>query len=96
MSTVRLPTQGDRIEELQQQLAIQPDDAALKAWLGEPVSYLYKHSSAFGGGEFWSHRTTHNGVAALETKALYSPKELKLTSNHPRKRPSSQSQFQSS
>lgn len=58
-------------------LAIQPDDAALKAWLGEPVSYLYKHYSAFGDDVFWSHRPNHQGVAALETKALYSPKELK-------------------
>lgn len=58
-------------------LAIQPDDAALKAWLGEPVSYLYKHASAFGYGEFWSHRQNHNGVTAIESKALYSPKLLK-------------------
>ena len=58
-------------------LAIQPDDAALKAWLGAPVSYLYKHYSAFGDDVFWSHRPNHQGVAALETKALYSPKELK-------------------
>ena len=58
-------------------LAIQPDDSALKAWLGAPVSYLYKHYSAFGDDVFWSHRPNHQGVAALETKALYSPKELK-------------------
>ena len=62
---------------LRESLAIQPDDAALKAWLGEPVSYLYKHASAFGYGEFWSHRQNHNGVTAIESKALYSPKLLK-------------------
>ena len=72
-------TESDNEEMLKivKALAIQPDDAALKAWLGEPVAYLYKHSSAFGTGDFWSHRPTHQGVAALETKALYSPMELK-------------------
>lgn len=60
-----------------QALAIQPDDAALKAWLGEPHSYLYKFNSEFGDGTFWSHRPTHNGADALETIPLYKPKELK-------------------
>lgn len=64
-------------ELVQRALDIQPDDSALKAWLGEPVSYLYKHASAFGYGEFWSHRQNHNGVTAIESKALYSPKLLK-------------------
>ena len=64
-------------ELVQRALDIQPDDSALKAWLGEPVSYLYKHASAFGYGEFWSHRQNHNGVTAIESKALYHPKELK-------------------
>lgn len=66
-----------RVLQVRKALAIQPDDSALKAWLGEPVSYLYKHYSAFGDGVFWSHRPNHQGVAALETKELYHPKGLK-------------------
>jgi len=65
-------------------LAIQPDDSALKAWVGEPVSFLYKHNSGFGDGHFWTHRPTHNGVTALETKALYSPKPSPPSSLLPR------------
>ena len=63
--------------DLHDALAIQPDDSALKAWLGEPRSYLYKFNSEFGGGTFWSHRPTHNGNAALESIPLYSPKGMK-------------------
>lgn len=59
-----------------QALAIQPDDSALKAWLGEPRSYLYKFNSEFGDGTFWSHRPTHNGQNALESIPLYAPKGL--------------------
>ena len=72
-------TEADNEEMLKivKALAIQPDDAALKAWLGEPHSYLYKFNSEFGDGTFWSHRPTHNGADALETIPLYKPKELK-------------------
>ena len=63
--------------DLHEALAIQPDDAALKPWLGEPYSYTYRHNSEFGDGTFWSHRPTHNGNTALESMPLYSPKGLK-------------------
>jgi len=60
--------------DLHDALAIQPDDSALKVWLGEPRSYLYKFNSEFGDGTFWSHRPTHNGNTALEAIPLYAPK----------------------
>jgi hypothetical protein len=62
---------------LRKALAIQPDDSALLAWLGEPRSYLYKFNSEFGDGVRWSHRPTHNGSNALETIPLYAPKGMK-------------------
>jgi hypothetical protein len=37
----------------------------------EPVSYQYKHNSAFGDGVFWSHRPSHNGQDAIESMPLY-------------------------
>jgi hypothetical protein len=58
-------------------LAIQPDDSALKAWLGEPRQYLYKFNSEFGNGTFWSNRPTHNGQNALESIPLYAPKGMR-------------------
>ena len=61
----------------QMALAIQPDDSALKEWLGEPRSYLYKFNSEFGSGTFWSNRPTHNGQNALESIPLYAPKGMK-------------------
>jgi len=63
--------------DLHDALAVQPDDSALKSWLGEPRSYLYKFNSGFGDGTFYSHRPTHNGNAALESLPLYAPKEMK-------------------
>ena len=32
-----------RVLQARKALAIQPDDAALRAWLGEPVAYLFQH-----------------------------------------------------
>lgn len=51
-------------------LAIQPDDAALKAWLGEPVAWTNPKHDYF-------ERTTPSTVFGSHTIPLHSPKELK-------------------
>ena len=49
----------------QEALAIQPDDSALKAWLGEPVGII-----EFGG--FWLNE--NNEVKVQDGTPLYAPK----------------------
>lgn len=43
----------------------------------EPRSYLYRHNSAFGDGDIWSHRPLHNGKDAIESLPLYKARRLK-------------------
>ena len=52
-------------------LAIQPDDAALKAWLGAPVAYRHLHEDGY---EYYDAPT---GEDCDGCEPLYSPKELK-------------------
>lgn len=51
-------------------LAIQPDDAALKAWLGEPVAYMNPYGGIVTKPSTGLEQTTY-------TIPLYSPKGLK-------------------
>lgn len=59
-------------------LAIQPDDSALKAWLGEPAAFIGTHHGGIKGGDyrklFWS--STVDGWVH-EFEPLYAPKGLK-------------------
>lgn len=43
----------------------------------EPRAYLYRHNSAFGDGNFWSHRPLHNGKDAIESLPLYKGRRMK-------------------
>lgn len=56
-------------------LAIQPDDNALKAWLGEPVRYLYQIHNCYGV-PVWIDNYPRYGETVLETLPLYAPKGM--------------------
>ena len=55
-------------DNAEEALAIQPDDSALKAWLGEPVGII-----EFGG--FWLNE--NNEVKVQDGTPLYAPKGMK-------------------
>lgn len=57
-------------------LAIQPDDSALRAWLGEPVRYLYQIHNCYGV-PVWIDNYPRYGETVLETLPLYAPKVMK-------------------
>ena len=61
---------SSQYEVCRQSLAIQPDDAALKAWLGEPVAWLEGNPEGL-----WFVAYSKNDKAPQ--KPLYSPKGLK-------------------
>jgi len=54
-------------------IAIQPDDAALRTWLGEPVGEVKKHTGSLKDMAIivWTGQQPEEGTK------LYSPKELK-------------------
>ena len=56
-------------------LAIQPDDAALKAWLGEPVAWEF--TDAFGTHYTDDQRDWMDTPGIESVTPLYSPKDLK-------------------
>ncbi len=61
------------VEAAKEALAIQPDDSALKAWLGEPIGEVKKHTGSLKDMAIivWS------GEQPAEGTKLYSPKGLK-------------------
>ena len=68
-------TEADNEEmlKLEEALAIQPDDSALKTWLGEPIGEVKKHTGSLKDMAIivWS------GEQPAEGTKLYSPKGLK-------------------
>ena len=60
-------------EVIKKALAIQPDDSALKAWLGGPVGEVKKHTGSLKDMAIivWTGQQPEEGTK------LYSPKELK-------------------
>lgn len=68
-------TEADNEEMLKlvKALTIQPDDSALKAWLGEPAGEVKKHTGSLKDMAIivWS------GEQPAEGTKLYSPKGLK-------------------
>lgn len=60
-------------EDFEKALAIQPDDSALKTWLGEPIGEVKKHTGSLKDMAIivWS------GEQPAEGTKLYSPKGLK-------------------
>ena len=67
--------------DLHDALAIQPDDRALKAWLGEPTAYLFQHEDT---GRTMCVETQQlewnfekNNPRLFNCGPLYSPKLLK-------------------
>ena len=62
-----------RVLQVRKALAIQPDDDALKAWLGEPIGEVKKHTGSLKDMAIivWS------GEQPAEGTKLYSPKGLK-------------------
>lgn len=62
-----------RVLQVRKALAIQPDDAALRTWLGEPVGEVKKHTGSLKDMAIivWTGQQPEEGTK------LYSPKELK-------------------
>ena len=62
-----------RVLQVRKALAIQPDDDALKAWLGEPIGEVKKHTGSLKDMAIivWSGEQPEEGTK------LYSPKGLK-------------------
>lgn len=60
---------------LREALAIQPDDSALKAWLGAPVAWEF--TDAFGTHYTDDQRDWMDTPGIESVTPLYSPKELK-------------------
>lgn len=56
-------------------LTIQPDDSAIKAWLGEPVAWMF--SDNYGTHYTDDKREWYDGVGIESVIPLYSPKGLK-------------------
>ena len=61
--------------QIKQALAIQPDDSALKAWLGEPVAWEF--TDAFGTHYTDDQRDWMDTPGIESVIPLYSPKGLK-------------------
>jgi len=61
---------GIQVGYLKDALAIQPDDSALREWLGEPVAWM--NIDPQGGALFF-----RNDVCHAATTPLYAPKGMK-------------------
>ena len=73
IGTNREEWDGVAIKSFEDAIAIQPDDSALKAWIGEPVGEVKKHTGSLKDMAIivWTGKQPEEGTK------LYAPKGLK-------------------